>query len=311
MSPRLPPHPCAGRAGHSPHRRSPRVAAVFSVELVHTSRADAQAAALRALQHPQQATFPPTLETSPSSAPGPKLSSKAPSSTPGLSTPHRRTAAPVPGARISVGISPTLGCTTPPFATWRRRRARPRPRTANPHPRRPHDAQPLALQQRLLATPRSRQRLRRRHLQRVRQSASHVTLVYNHPRRSTPLTASATRPVPVLLKAEILDTNVPAPAALDRLSNRPAPLPRFRQHPRDDRPLRRAVAPRHHAPQNPPAPPVTIPTPVRPNRISVPSLQPELSPIIKVPLCNALGNDRNKSSEVWLSFPQRQRAQAL
>lgn len=50
------------------------------------------------------------------------------------------------------------------------------------------------------------------------QSTQHVTMVFNRPRRNTPLQASTTRPVPVLLKAELADTSVPAAVAAARLS---------------------------------------------------------------------------------------------
>jgi exosortase J len=54
--------------------------------------------------------------------------------------------------------------------------------------------------------------------QQYSQSTQHVTVVFNRPRRNTPLAASTTRPVPVLLKAELADTSVPAAQAAARLS---------------------------------------------------------------------------------------------
>lgn len=50
------------------------------------------------------------------------------------------------------------------------------------------------------------------------ESGKHVTLVYNRPRRTSPLTALNTRAVPVLLKAELADTSVPPAEAAARLS---------------------------------------------------------------------------------------------
>ena len=54
--------------------------------------------------------------------------------------------------------------------------------------------------------------------QQYSQSNEHVTVVFNRPRRNTPLAASTTRPVPVLLKAELADTSVPPALAAARLS---------------------------------------------------------------------------------------------
>ncbi|MEO7029846.1 MAG: exosortase J [Acidobacteriaceae bacterium] len=50
------------------------------------------------------------------------------------------------------------------------------------------------------------------------QSTQHMTMVFNRPRRTTPLQAATTRPVPVLLKAELADTGLPAPVAAERLA---------------------------------------------------------------------------------------------
>jgi exosortase J len=56
------------------------------------------------------------------------------------------------------------------------------------------------------------------------QSTQHVTVVLTRPRRSSPLAVATARPVPVLLKAELADTSVPAAVAAARLS---ADLRRF------------------------------------------------------------------------------------
>jgi exosortase J len=49
-------------------------------------------------------------------------------------------------------------------------------------------------------------------------NSQHVTLIYNHPRASSVLQRAGTRPVPVLLKAELVDPLLPAGEAAARLS---------------------------------------------------------------------------------------------
>ncbi len=50
------------------------------------------------------------------------------------------------------------------------------------------------------------------------ESTQHVTVVFNRPRRNSPLLAATERPVPVLLKAQLADTAVPPAEAAARLS---------------------------------------------------------------------------------------------
>ncbi len=49
-------------------------------------------------------------------------------------------------------------------------------------------------------------------------SNQHVTVVYNRPHRGNPLAGEGSRPIPVLLKAELADTSVPSAQAGQRLS---------------------------------------------------------------------------------------------